>query len=331
MWSEIRLARHGSAKKNPIYRVVVADSRVPRDGRSHRDDRSLQPAARSVADRDRHRPGARLARKRRAADRTRSRSCLKIAGPDDERCRSDGAARSSCARRARVDNPDEVSWSVRSRDAGVLLELHVRPGGRRQGDRQAGPDRPRAADGRQGERPCASGRRVHVEIVSLTLDRGPPDRRGRWAVPHGLDGSFHLAGHGGDVALECRARGGGRRRGRLGSPRARARPTARSCGSTSPPPATRPRHCAACTVAPSTARSCPTRTRASSSRLDLVGCARGRAAAARRRGGGADVPGERRARGRAAAPRRSWCRSSRTSCWTSTWPARRISVREDFL
>jgi small subunit ribosomal protein S16 len=30
---KIRLARHGS-NKNPIYRVVVADSRVPRDGRT---------------------------------------------------------------------------------------------------------------------------------------------------------------------------------------------------------------------------------------------------------------------------------------------------------
>src|SRR4029079_4171793 len=30
---KLRLARHGS-KKNPIYRVVVADSRVPRDGRT---------------------------------------------------------------------------------------------------------------------------------------------------------------------------------------------------------------------------------------------------------------------------------------------------------
>jgi small subunit ribosomal protein S16 len=30
---KIRLARHGS-KKNPIYRVVVADSREPRDGKT---------------------------------------------------------------------------------------------------------------------------------------------------------------------------------------------------------------------------------------------------------------------------------------------------------
>ena len=30
---KIRLARHGS-HKNPVYRVVVADARVPRDGRT---------------------------------------------------------------------------------------------------------------------------------------------------------------------------------------------------------------------------------------------------------------------------------------------------------
>ena len=30
---KIRLSRHGS-HKNPIYRVVVADARVPRDGRT---------------------------------------------------------------------------------------------------------------------------------------------------------------------------------------------------------------------------------------------------------------------------------------------------------
>ena len=30
---KIRLARHGN-KKNPIYRVVVADSREPRDGKT---------------------------------------------------------------------------------------------------------------------------------------------------------------------------------------------------------------------------------------------------------------------------------------------------------
>lgn len=32
MATTIRLARHG-AKKHPIYRIIVADSRAPRDGR----------------------------------------------------------------------------------------------------------------------------------------------------------------------------------------------------------------------------------------------------------------------------------------------------------
>lgn len=32
MATTIRLARHG-AKKHPVYRIVVADSRAPRDGR----------------------------------------------------------------------------------------------------------------------------------------------------------------------------------------------------------------------------------------------------------------------------------------------------------
>lgn len=32
MATTIRLARHG-AKKNPFYRIIVADSRAPRDGR----------------------------------------------------------------------------------------------------------------------------------------------------------------------------------------------------------------------------------------------------------------------------------------------------------
>ena len=32
MATTIRLARHG-AKKHPVYRIIVADSRAPRDGR----------------------------------------------------------------------------------------------------------------------------------------------------------------------------------------------------------------------------------------------------------------------------------------------------------
>ena len=46
---KIRLRRMG-AKKNPLYRVVVADSRFPRDGRFI-EDRQRRPA-------HRHRPRA---------------------------------------------------------------------------------------------------------------------------------------------------------------------------------------------------------------------------------------------------------------------------------
>ena len=55
---KIRLARHGS-KKNPIYRVVIADSRVPRDGRTietiGRYNPQLEPSLIEIdADRPRH-------------------------------------------------------------------------------------------------------------------------------------------------------------------------------------------------------------------------------------------------------------------------------------
>jgi small subunit ribosomal protein S16 len=55
---KIRLARHGS-NKNPIYRVVVADARVPRDGRTleeiGRYNPQMEPSLVEIdADRARH-------------------------------------------------------------------------------------------------------------------------------------------------------------------------------------------------------------------------------------------------------------------------------------
>ena len=48
---KIRLARHGS-KKNPIYRVVVADSREPRDGKTletiGRDNPQMDPSLNEI-------------------------------------------------------------------------------------------------------------------------------------------------------------------------------------------------------------------------------------------------------------------------------------------
>ena len=101
-----------------------------------------------------------------------------------------------------VDNPDDVSVERVERESGeLLLELHVAPRGCRQGDRQAGPDRPLAADGRQGVRPCVRA------AACMSRSQPDPDRSrlivGTVGRPHGLDGSFHLAGHGGDVALDA--------------------------------------------------------------------------------------------------------------------------------
>lgn len=75
---KIRLARHGS-KKNPIYRVVVADSRVPRDGRTIEEigkyNPQLQP---SLIDIDAER--ARLWLDRGAQPTDMVRKLLRVAG-----------------------------------------------------------------------------------------------------------------------------------------------------------------------------------------------------------------------------------------------------------
>jgi small subunit ribosomal protein S16 len=47
---KIRLARHGS-KKNPYYHVVVADARMPRDGRKIEDLGRFNPMARGKEER----------------------------------------------------------------------------------------------------------------------------------------------------------------------------------------------------------------------------------------------------------------------------------------
>lgn len=43
---KIRLKRMG-AKKSPFYRIVVADSRSPRDEQFHRNSRNLQPGCKT--------------------------------------------------------------------------------------------------------------------------------------------------------------------------------------------------------------------------------------------------------------------------------------------
>ena len=62
---KIRLRRMG-AKKNPFYRIVVADSRFPRDGRCIEEIGTYDPKAES-ADRGRRRQGQAVDQERRAA------------------------------------------------------------------------------------------------------------------------------------------------------------------------------------------------------------------------------------------------------------------------
>ena len=75
---KIRLSRHGS-NKNPIYRVVVADSRVPRDGRTleeiGRYNPQMQP---SLVEIDTDRAREWIARGAQPTDTVRK--LLKIAG-----------------------------------------------------------------------------------------------------------------------------------------------------------------------------------------------------------------------------------------------------------
>lgn len=75
---KIRLARHGS-KKNPIYRVVVADARVPRDGRTLEEIGRYNPQMEpSLVEIDTDRARAWLARGAQPTDTVRK--LLQIAG-----------------------------------------------------------------------------------------------------------------------------------------------------------------------------------------------------------------------------------------------------------
>ena len=71
---KIRLSR-GGAKKRPFYRIVVADARMPRDGRFVEKIGTFDPVkAKDDANRAgaRRREGQGLARQGRAADRSRA-------------------------------------------------------------------------------------------------------------------------------------------------------------------------------------------------------------------------------------------------------------------
>ena len=122
MAARIRLARVGS-KKNPIYRVVVADSRSPRDGRFieivGRYNPQTQP---STIDLDEEKI-TRLDRQGRAAER--------LGQAPHEGARHLGARfveeLVEYLARSLVDRPDEVRVVRTERDGAVVLELYVAP------------------------------------------------------------------------------------------------------------------------------------------------------------------------------------------------------------
>ena len=69
---KIRLRRMG-AKKNPYYRIVVADSRCPRDGRCIEEIGTYDPLAESGDCHCRRREGQAVDQERRSAHRYGSR------------------------------------------------------------------------------------------------------------------------------------------------------------------------------------------------------------------------------------------------------------------
>ncbi len=109
---KLRLTRVGS-KKNPVYRVVAADSRSPRDGKFL----EIVAADRPVDDRVQRRAGARLALEGRSALRD-GPAAAQGEGPVSKEIVE------YLARRL-VDEPDEVSVEEIEREGAIVLQLHV--------------------------------------------------------------------------------------------------------------------------------------------------------------------------------------------------------------
>ena len=136
----IRLKRMG-AHKAPFYRVVVSDSRSPRDGRFIEEIGTYNPLAEPAHVNDRRRKSAEMAAKRRASFRygpqlvQQSRyyeevpriqaqeiTCLTREEVYDERIDSRSIAK------ALVDHPDDVRVSRRrGRPRHVVYQLSVHP------------------------------------------------------------------------------------------------------------------------------------------------------------------------------------------------------------
>ena len=123
----IRLTRVG-ATKQPTYRVVVADSRSARDGRSIETLGHYNPRTEPVEVVDRRRQGEGVARQGRPAVR-HGRAAVPQRGHPARR--QVGVATMAAKElveyvaKSLVDDPDAVKVEVVREDGGTVIELHV--------------------------------------------------------------------------------------------------------------------------------------------------------------------------------------------------------------
>ena len=121
---KLRLTRVGS-KKNPIYRVVAADARSPRDGRFleivGRYNPQTDPSTIELDEDE----GARLARARAPSRPRPSPVCSRSRA---SRSRALGVAELlAYLARELVDDPDAVRVETEEREGALVLVLHVAP------------------------------------------------------------------------------------------------------------------------------------------------------------------------------------------------------------
>ena len=190
---KIRLTRFGS-KKNPIYRVVVADSRLARaTGSASRRSAATSRSPSRRVDRDRRRARARTG-SRRAPQPVRARQ----EAPQDRRASERPRPRRALRYRPRPRRRAGRRSSVSEEDAEGRRRARVRVA---EDDRgkvigRRWPHRARPAHGRP-RRPQARRERVTLEIDGVT--RGAIAARAACASAlvgraHGLDGAFRVAG-----------------------------------------------------------------------------------------------------------------------------------------
>ena len=125
---KIRLRRMG-AKKAPYYRIVVADSRSPRDGRCIEEIGTYNPLTQPATITVDAEKAQALDQERRSAHRHRP-------WPAEERRRAVSPLKENCAMKELllymaknlVDDPDAVTVTETSDEEGKVLELRVAEG-----------------------------------------------------------------------------------------------------------------------------------------------------------------------------------------------------------